>query len=172
MVVRFMVVAIALLLCLSTAQALVVKVPEVSASAGESVDVAVIVEGANELGSMDLVITFDPEIVEVMSVGKGELNRGLLSSHTTDGKLAISLADSKGISGDGEIAVITFKALKEGTTELKIESVRAYNVNTHTDIAVDATNGKLTVSKPNATPGFEVAGAVAAITALLIRRRL
>ncbi|AKG91991.1 Cohesin domain [Geoglobus ahangari] len=154
-----------------------VKVPDVSCGVGEDVNVPVVVENAQNLGSMDIVISFDPEVVKVKSVGKGELNKGILTSNVGDGVVAISFADSKGIDGDGEVAVISFEALKQGTSELKFESVQAYDVETHVDIKVTSQNGKITVEESSkekeSSPGFEIViGAVALLGSLALRRRL
>ena len=99
---------------LSVASALTVKVSDATGAVGEAVDVPIVVENAQNLGSMDIVVAFDPEILKVKSVGKGELNKGLLTSNTGEGVVAISLADSKGINGNGAVAVITFEVLKAG----------------------------------------------------------
>ncbi len=164
---RFILSLLILLSTLSVASALTVKVSDASGAVGDAVDVPVIVENAQNLGSMDIVITFDPQILKVKSVGKGELNKGLLTSNTGEGVVAISLADSKGINGNGNIAVITFEVLKAGTSDLVIQSVKAYDVNTHTDIQVETQNGKFTAKEGGgkSTPGFEAFAAIAALAA-------
>ncbi|WP_456369404.1 cohesin domain-containing protein [Geoglobus sp.] len=174
MIVRFLVLSLLVIATIGTASALTVKLPNATGSIGSSVEVAVEVEDARDLGSMDVVIAYDPSVVEVKSVGKGELNKGLLSSNTGNGMLAISLADSRGISGNGAVAIIVFDTLKEGESALKIQSVKAYDVNTHVDLRVEKQDGKLVVSgveeeKKNA-PGFEI-WLVAVVLAILASRR-
>ncbi len=158
---------------LSVASALTVKVSDATGAVGEAVDVPIVVENAQNLGSMDIVVAFDPEILKVKSVGKGELNKGLLTSNTGEGVVAISLADSKGINGNGAVAVITFEVLKAGTSDLAIQTVKAYDVNTHVDIKVETQNGKFTAKEGGgkSTPGFEVFAAIAGLgIAFAIRR--
>ena len=170
----FVVLLLVVLATMGAASALTVKLPNVTVGTGSSVEVAVEVEDARDLGSMDLVISYDPSVVEVKSVGKGELNKGLLSSNTGNGMLAISLADSRGISGNGAVAIIVFDTLKEGESTLKIQSVKAYDVNTHVDLRVDAQDGRIVVSELSEekkdTPGFEI-WLVAAVLAILASRR-
>ncbi|WP_158296903.1 cohesin domain-containing protein [Archaeoglobus fulgidus] len=167
------------ILTMSVASAeMVVKIPDTSGAVGGTVEVPVEVENAQNLGSMDIVIVYDPTILKVQNVGKGELNKGLLSSNTGEGMVAISLADSKGINGKGSVAVITFQVLKAGSTDLTIQSVKAYDVNTHVDIPVKADNGKFEAVKGGAgttgsTPGFELLLAVSALIAVgLFRKKI
>ncbi len=170
----FVLAALILLSTLSVASALVVKIPDASGAVGEAVDVPVVVEGAENLGSMDIVVAFDPAVLKVKSVGKGELNKGLLTSNTGEGVVAISLADSKGINGNGAVAVITFEVLKTGSSDLVIQAVKAYDVNTHVDIKVDTQNGKFTAKEGGgkSTPGFEVVAAIAGVSVALAIRKL
>ncbi len=174
MLARLIALTILISLTVGTASALTVKLPEATGSVGSSIEVAVEVENAKDLGSMDIVIAFNPEIVKVKSVGKGELNKGLISSNSKEGVVAISLADSKGINGDGAVALIEFEALKEGKTALTIQSVKAYDVNTHVDIKVDKQDGKITVAgvrEEKKSPGFEIGIAIAVLVALALKRR-
>ncbi|WP_202319694.1 cohesin domain-containing protein [Archaeoglobus neptunius] len=164
---------ILILLTVGTASALTVKLPETTGGVGSTIEVAVEVEGAKNVGSMDIVISYDPSVVEVKSVGKGELNRGLISSNSKEGVVAISLADSRGINGDGAVALIEFKALKEGESPLTIQSVKAYDVNTHVDIKVDRQDGKITVAgkEEKKSPDFEIGIAIAALVTLALRSK-
>lgn len=153
-----------------------VKVQDASGSVGESIRVPILVEDAKNLGSMDVVITYDLAILKVKSVGKGELNKGLISSNTKEvegkGIISIAIADSRGINGSGEIAVITFEGLKEGSSEIVIQGVRAHDVETHLDIGADVQDGKLTVTGKK-TPGFEIfLAAVSLIVLAFVSRKL
>jgi len=165
---------ITLIALIGNASALTVNVQDATGSVGESIDVSIQVQDAQNLGAMDLVISYNPEIAKIKSVGKGELNKGLISSNTERaGIVTIGIADSKGISGSGEIAVITFEALKEGTSDIMILGVKAYDVNTHAEIEVNKQDGKITVvgKEEKKSPGFEIGIAIAALVALALRRR-
>ncbi len=173
--VKMAALAFLILLTASVTSALTVKLPETTGKVGSSIEVAIEVENAKDLGSMDVVVAFDSSILKVKSVGKGELNRGLISSSTKDGIIAVSLADSKGINGNGAVAVITFEVLKAGTSDLTIQSVKAYDVNTHVDIQAETLNGKFVAvegSGAKSTPGFGLLSLIAAAyIAFVLRRR-
>lgn len=165
-------VFIILLLSICNVSAMSLKVSDATGKVGEDVRVPIVVEKAENLGSMDLVIAYNAELLKVKSVGKGELNKGLISSNTNEqnGIISIAIADSKGINGNGEIAVITFNALKEGSSDVTIVGAKAYDVNTHLEITLNSTNGKVTISGKS-TPGFEALLAIVAFLMLALRRK-
>jgi hypothetical protein len=169
---------------LTTASAFVVKIPDSSGAVGESATISINVKGAKSIGSMDLVVSYDPELLKVVKVEKGGLVKGLFSSNTKEaGIIAIGIVDSKGISGDGEMAKITFEVLKAGESPINVVSVKAYDVESHVDVKVTAENGVFKAEKAEKTstpaptqeqkksPGFEVGFAVVALMLALIRRR-
>jgi hypothetical protein len=160
---------------IGTASAMTLQISSAEGNLGDSIRVAIAVSDAQNLGSMDIVLLYNTSVLKIKAVGKGELNKGLISSNTNenDGIISIGIADSKGISGNGEIAVLTFEGIKEGTSEIAVLGVKAYDVNTHLEIPVDAQNGAVTV-KQKSTPGFEIFSALVALalaTSMLLRRR-
>ena len=156
----------------TNASALLVKIPDEEIAINESTDIPIEVKDAANLGSMDIVISYNPEIVRAEVVSKGELNKGLISSKIEDGIIAIGIADSNGINGDGEVAVITFEGLRKGVSNITIIGIRAYDVNTHADIRVETQNGKVTVVEKGKAPGFEVLIVLLAISFAVLRRRV
>ncbi|MBO8182949.1 MAG: hypothetical protein H0Z28_09185 [Archaeoglobus sp.] len=175
-------------LLLTTASALTVKIQGGSGAVGSEASLAISVKDAKNLGSMDLVIAYDPEILKVKKVEKGSLVKGLFSSNTEKaGVIAIGIVDSKGINGDGEIAKITFEVLKAGESSLEVANVKAYDVESHVDIQVTAENGVFKAEKaeeastqtptPTPTPeekkspGFEIGIAVAGLVLALFWRK-
>ncbi|MBO8182394.1 MAG: hypothetical protein H0Z28_06330 [Archaeoglobus sp.] len=175
-------------LLLTTASALTVKIQGGSGAVGSEASLAINVKDAKNLGSMDLVIIYDPEILKVKKVEKGSLVKGLFSSNTEKaGVIAIGIVDSKGINGDGEIAKITFEVLKAGESAIEVANVKAYDVESHVDIQVTAENGVFkaekaeekaeTTSTPTPapeekkSPGFEIAIAVVALALVAAWRR-
>ena len=174
------------LILLNTASALVVEIPDSSGAVGKTATISISIKEANNLGSMDLIIAYDPEILKVVKVEKGSMVKGLFSSNTKKaGIVAIGIVDSKGISGEGEIAKISFEVLKAGESPIEIANVKAYDVESHVDVKVTAENGVFKAEKaeqaatPTATPaaekkspGFEVAVGLIALALALGSRRL
>jgi hypothetical protein len=179
-----------LLISLTTASALTVSIPDGSGAVGDTTSISVNVKDAQNIGSMDLVIAYDPEILKVVKVEKGGLVKGLFSSNTEQtGIVAIGIVDSKGINGNGEIAKITFEVLKEGESRINIVDAKAYDVESHIDIKVTGENGVFKAEKAEKTgetdktekaptpaeekksPGFEAGFAVVALAVVLMLRR-
>ena len=155
----------------------VVKVGDGSGAVGETATLSVEMIGAENVGSMDLVLTYDPEVLKVVKVDKGAMVKGLFSSNTDEaGIIGIGLVDSQGMSGDGEVARITFEVLKEGQCEVRIVDAKAYDVETHVDLSVKTENGVFKAeaggTKAKSTPGFEFwIAAIAVAGGLMLRRR-
>lgn len=140
-----------------------VNVSDASGSMDETVDVPITVNNAENIGSLDIVITYDPTILQVDSVSKGELNNGMISSNTnTEGILSIAIADQNGIEGNGEIGVISFSVVnEEGSSPLKVESLSVYDTDS-LELDAASEDGSFTVTESqdsdkseNGTPGFE-----------------
>lgn len=162
-----------ILISTATASALEVKVEDGSGAVGGNAVLSVTLRDAQNLGSMDLVLSYDPEILKVVNVEKGSLVKGLFSSNTEQaGVIAIGIVDSKGINGDGEIARITFEVLKKGESPIEFVDVKAYDVETHVDLKVTSENGIFraeegTAKEQKKSPGFEIGFAVLALMIIL-----
>ena len=77
------------------------------------------VEGASEVGSMDIVLKYDTNVLSAVDVEAGALGKNtLIESNTArDGEVIIALADSSGINGDGAVASVAFEVIGDaGTT--------------------------------------------------------
>ena len=139
-----------------------VTVSNAQGSNGSTIEVPIMIRNADDVGSMDIVMTYDPTILEVDSITKGDLNQGMISSDTdTSGILSIAIADQDGITGDGEISIVSFTVMNEtGSSPLVLEEVYVYDIN-GLEIDASAQGGTFTVTKlesdPKAeSPGFEL----------------
>lgn len=139
-----------------------VGISDASGEYESMVEVPITITGADDVGSLDMVITYDPDLLQVDSVSKGELNEGIISSNTnTEGILSIGIVDQNGINDDGEIAVISFTVINTtGSSPVIVESLDVYDVD-GLEIDASAQSGTFTVSKlssdPKAeSPGFEL----------------
>jgi len=148
-----------------------VTISEASGSYNEVVDVPITIANAENIGSLDIVLTYDPTILQVEDVSKGDINNGMISSNTdTEGFLSLAVADQNGISKDGEVAIISFLVIaKTGNSPLKIESFSVYDTES-LEINAVAENGVFSVTEldstdSSSTPGF---GFLAIFTSLLV----
>ena len=103
---------------------------------------------ASNLGSLEFELVYDPGILQPDSVTKGELadNAMIDFSFTRSGRVWVAMVDSNGISGNGSLAVITFRRVGTSQTAaiLTLENVRAHNATTLVDIITSTTAGSLT----------------------------
>lgn len=107
---------------------------------GAVVEIPIRIENAQNLFALDFEMTFDPEIGSVqdadptnqgIQLGLGQfLDPGLLLYNTVDNENGVmhfvmtQVNPSQPKSGDGILLVIYFKALKAGTTDLKITNLQ------------------------------------------------
>lgn len=113
-----------------------------STTAGQNVEVTGVVRtDGSEIGDADVNMTYDNTMVEFVS--------GDNVTKTADGKLTYS---GKG-TGDGKTELrfnVTFKALKEGTTKIEVESYKAW---LYSNEAMNCTvgNSTITIAKGDGT---------------------
>lgn len=104
-----------------------------SATVGQPFTLEVKVASVSNLGSAPFVLTFDPQLVEFVSVGEGDFLRqdgsstvfGNAVSDAT-GTLSVNLArvpGKSGISGAGTLASLLFKAKQRGTATFGFQSL-------------------------------------------------
>ena len=121
----------------------------------KEIDVSVYVEGADNLGSLEFVLVFEPTVLEVTRVKAGSLANGALldSSTRTPGLVWTGMIDANGISGDGPAAVITFAIVgdDESSTSLTLENVVAYDAITLLDMVTRVSVGNFQVKDRSLT---------------------
>lgn len=151
-----------LLVGMVSAEQIMLTITDASGRYEETVDVSITISNADDVGSMDMALTYDPTILQVDGVSKGDLNKGMISSNTeTEGILSLAIADQNGITGDGEIAVVSFTVIDEtGSSPLIPEDLYVYDVD-GLELDASAESSTFTVSKlesdPKAeSPGFEL----------------
>jgi len=157
----YIVVAFLLVVALGAGTAyaanLQVSIADASGTKGSTAAVPVTIAGGTNVGSMDLVVTYDPAVLTATDVSAGALNKGMaLGNMSVPGIVAISLADSAGMSGDGPVATITFSVIGNAsqTSPLAVQSAKAYDATTFLDIPLAAAGGTFTVTSgtPSGTP--------------------
>ena len=99
---------------------------------GSKVEVPINLEGATEVGSMDIVLTYDADVLSAVDVEAGALGKNALIAVNTakEGEFIIALADSSGINGDGSVAIVVFEIIGDvGTTScLTLDEVMGHNL--------------------------------------------
>lgn len=158
-----LIIVFSTLLCVSvmasiaSAEQVEVHIEDASGSYEAVVDVSIVIANADDVGSLDLVFTYDPTILQVESVSKGELNKGMISSNIdTSGFVSIAIADQNGIDEDGELAVVSFTVLENtGSSPLRIEDLIVYDTDS-LEINAIPQDGTFTVTESTIddTPGF------------------
>jgi hypothetical protein len=107
-------------------------VSDITGAKNSTVDVPIILEGATEVGSMDMVLKYDPDVLRAVAVEADKLGKNALIEANTarKGEVIIALADSSGINGDGAVASVAFEVIGDaGTTSyLTLEAVLAHNL--------------------------------------------
>jgi hypothetical protein len=111
---------------------LTVSVSDTTGAKGSTVEVPINLEGASEVGSMDIILNYDANVLSAVDVEAGALGKNaLIESNTArKGGVIITLADSSGISGDGAVASVAFEVIGDaGTTSyLTLEDVLVHNL--------------------------------------------
>lgn len=155
------------------AQMIDLEIPDTTTSVGSSVEIPIIMSNGENVGSMDLIVNYDPDVLSVSSVEKGDLTNGMLQANTeTEGTIIISIVDVDGINGDGELVLMSFDVIGEeaGSSSLDFTSAQANDVNTYIDIQVEISDGTVTVEKKG-LPGFELWMAAFVIFLTMLFRR-
>lgn len=106
---------------------------------------------AHNIGDFGIDITYDPSVIEIFEVYKGALQN--IVSTTQDwniispGTLRIGIITSQGITGDGSLAEIRFKAIgSTGDYTTLTLDVTAHDANTFTAKTLLKYNGQITIS--------------------------
>ena len=124
------------------------------APAAKFISVPILATRANNVGSLEFVLVYDPAKLELAQVERGLLSGDALidSSSPAPGRLWAGIIDINGMDGSGPVAVVTFKVRNNagGTMALSLENISAYDANTLVDILTTTTPGEF--SGAGATP--------------------
>ncbi len=109
-----------------------------------TVEVPITVQGAASLGSLQLALRYDPQVLELQGVRAGPLARNTLVDFkgNVPGQAIIGLVDASGISGDGAILTLVFRPTgRPGASALTLERVEAANTSLQ-DLVVQSSTGQ------------------------------
>ncbi|MBN2489032.1 MAG: hypothetical protein JXA98_08395 [Methanosarcinaceae archaeon] len=120
-----------------------------SKPAGSSVQIPLTLSGIEEnIGNMDMTLSYDPSVLEATDVIKGGLTtNSLFDYNIVDGTIKISLADKAGFSGDGSIAYVRFDVIgSEGlSSDLEIAAITANRADNYDAIEIQTHDGLFNV---------------------------
>ena len=171
-------VSLLCLISLASAQDMTVSVSDTTGAAGGIVEVPITVEGAADVGSMDITLMYDPAVLQAVGVEAGELggNAYIESNTGNEGEVIVALADSSGINGDGAVVVVSFEVLGEvgSSSSLTFGDVSVHNTDL-VEVISPSIDGTLSVTEEaSENAGYEgmVVMTMAAIfMALFIAKR-
>ena len=149
---------------------LTVAIGSIIGSTNQEAEIPITLTGATGLGALELVLTYDPAILEAKSAERGSL----LSSNSLveyfvnpSGRLAVTLVSQDGVTGDGPVVMAHFlvKGPAGQKSALRLENVRAWKG--HLDFLVTTTAGEFTVGG-SGWPWWWIAVAAGAVLLLLL----
>ena len=115
--------------------------------AAKFVSVPILATRADNVGSLEFVLVYDPAKLELAQVERGLLSGDALidSNSPRPGRLWAGIIDINGINGSGPVAVVKFMIRDNvgGTMPFSLESVAAFDANTLVDIVTGTTPGEL-----------------------------
>jgi general secretion pathway protein D len=115
---------------------LAVAPPNSTHAVGTTFTASVVLSNAHDVFAVPLQIQFDPKILQLVDVEAGGLLGGdgqpVALVHRDDGNGLVSITASRppgvgGVNGQGEVCVLTFKAIGAGDTNIALVKVGAKN---------------------------------------------
>ena len=164
------------LISVASGASLVISIGDIQGSPGSTVQVPVMVEGATDVGSVDIMLKYDASVLKAVSVETADLGKNAIieSNLANPGQVNIALVDASGINGDGEIAAISFSVLGEtgASSPLSLLEASVYNLEL-VEQQTTTKNGVFTVSEESKGIGyaFFLITLVATILAALVIRK-
>ena len=121
----------------------------------QEIEVPVLLEGAVNVASLEFFLSYDPTVLELTGVKAGALASTALLEFNglTSGSIWAGIIDTSGISGDGPVAVITFKIVgdSESNTALTFADVVAFDATSSLKIITAASAGSFAVKDRSLT---------------------
>lgn len=141
---------------LIAAEGLILTISEEEGLSDQQVDVTVMAENASGIEGGQLILNFDPTLVEPVSEVPGELIEEadssffMINKEFAEGQLKFMWVTPRADTADsGEICTITFDLLKEGETALEIEDIVLSPDGAE---AASAVPGKITIGDAGVDP--------------------
>ncbi len=137
------------------ASTVTIKLPTLETPAEKEFDVPIEVSRCRGLGGIQFVLSFDPQVLELLEVQTGSLPSGGSADvrKRVPGKARIAMIADSVVDGDGQLLVARFKAIgKSGqSTALEIEETKAVTFKDRVDMLVTIEPGNLQITAAGAT---------------------
>ena len=160
-----------------TAEGFIITIRDQSVSTGSAAVIPIHITNAEELGEMNLEVSFDPSVLQFSSVDLGDISKnGIIeAAETRPGTIVINLVDNAGISQDGDLLKLKFDVIgNDGTSSMvSITPKGIYNLDKN-DIPAESSSGKITVTEGGRKVPVSVHIPLIALTIMIfiaIRRR-
>jgi general secretion pathway protein D len=110
--------------------------PTANQSVGSTFQVAVTLGGGQDIYSVPLQLQFNPAVLELVNVDAGDFlsrdGQAVAIVHRDEGNGLVTISTSrppgaKGVSGQGNVCTLTFKATAAGDSNLSLVKVGARN---------------------------------------------
>ena len=153
--IMFMLLSILFLISPVLAGGTTIFVNDVSANHGETIQMPINISGAKDIGSMDISLQYDPNVLSLKSVEKGNLTQdSIVEWNAKADKVLIGIVGGSGTNGNGSLAILFFDVLgyPGSISDLDLEA-SAFNV-MFSPIPLKISDGVFTVSgstEPTAT---------------------
>ena len=154
MIMLFSILILIFISPVSAAEGTTIFVNNASAKYGDTIQITINVSNAKDIGSMDISLQYDPDILSLKHVEKGNLTQNSVMQWNIRGdKVLIGLIDGNGINGNGSIATLTSDVCGyPGSTSDLVLDATATNVSDFSPIQLITKNGKFTVIGGSTTP--------------------
>lgn len=145
-------ILIVLLALPASTQETVVSIADIEAEYSSTVAVPLMIKNVTNLGGGEVNVTYNPSIVRVINVSKGNMTLGAYNINNASGWVYINAFSAEGQSGDVIFAYIHFTTVGSETeiSALNITIYELFNTNYY-NISHTVINGTFTV-KPTLTP--------------------
>jgi len=101
--------------------------PSVEGAVGSQIKAPILVKDAQGMGALELELTYDPGVLELIEVVPGAILSGLVDYNVVQpGRVKIAMATSQAVKGSGELFMISFKVMAAGQSPLGLENVLAW----------------------------------------------
>jgi hypothetical protein len=106
----------------------VLSPPELNTKVGETASIGVVVMGIRDLTAVEIVLGYDPAIAEASEVSPGlllTLDGAAVGAERNieSGRVRARFTRVTGAAGSGVVASVAFKALRAGTTAVRVEAL-------------------------------------------------
>jgi hypothetical protein len=123
---------------------MIVSVNDFIGRSGGTVEAVIEVESADNIGSMDLSLEYDPQILVIVDVLQGFLTRDSIVEYSPDdGFVRILINDVDGFSGSGSILSVQFTVTGTNgdSCELVLMDVEANDASSFVDKIIESVSG-------------------------------